>query len=172
MAPCSIGILVDRGQLGRSSSQSVYIATIFLGGNDDRESLAYAKRLASSPNVNLTVVHFLPMEDIENTTSEWETMLDDETLKDIKYGSLGFGQVNYIEKVVKDGPQTALIVRSMASQYNLIIVGRRYGIESPLTSGLTEWSEFPELGTLGDLLAASDLESTASVLIVQQQRQL
>ena len=129
MAPCSIGILVDRGQLGRSSSQSVYIATIFLGGNDDRESLAYAKRLASSPNVNLTVVHFLPMEDIENTTSEWETMLYDETLKDIKYGSLGFGQVNYIEKVVKDGPQTALIVRSMASQYNLIIVGRRYGID-------------------------------------------
>ncbi|KAL6341426.1 hypothetical protein AAG906_032545 [Vitis piasezkii] len=170
MAPCSVGILVDRAQLGRSASQSFYIALIFLGGNDDREGLAYAKRMASGPNVNLTIAHFLPMDD-ENT-NEWENILDDEALKDIKHSNLGFEQVNYLQRVVKDGPETALIVRSMTSQYDLIIVGRRHGVESPLTSGLTEWSEFPELGALGDLLAASDLDSNASVLVVQQQRKL
>lgn len=170
MAPCSVGILVDRGQLGRSNLQSFYIAIIFLGGNDDRECLAYAKRMASGPNVNLTVVHFLPADD-ENT-NEWENILDDEALKDIKHVDMGFEQVNYLQKVVKDGPQTALIVRSLATQFDLVIVGRRHDIVSPVTSGLSEWSEFPELGALGDLLASSDLDSNASVLVVQHQRKL
>ena len=170
MAPCSIGILVDRGQLGRSASKSVFIAVIFLGGNDDRESLAYATRMASGANVSLTVAHLLPMED--KKTNGWENILDDESIKDIKHGNVGFEGVNYIQKVVKDGPQTALAVRSMANEYDLIIVGRRQGLESSLTLGLTEWSEYPELGTLGDLLAASDLESNPSVLVVQQQRKL
>ena len=41
LAPCSVGIVVDRGHFGRSmiSSDSSYsVAMIFLGGNDDREA--------------------------------------------------------------------------------------------------------------------------------------
>jgi len=34
-----------------------------------------------------------------------------------------------------------------------------------------EWVELPELGVIGDLLAARDLSSKVSVLVVQQQQQ-
>ena len=41
-------------------------------------------------------------------------------------------------------------------------------MSSPLTAGLTDWSECPELGAIGDLLASSDFAATVSVLVVQQ----
>lgn len=37
-----------------------------------------------------------------------------------------------------------------------------------MTAGLTDWSECPELGAIGDLLASSDQASIVSVLVVQQ----
>ena len=39
---------------------------------------------------------------------------------------------------------------------------------SPLTAGLTDWSECPELGAIGDMLASSDFAATVSVLVLQQ----
>ncbi|KAH1080597.1 hypothetical protein J1N35_020358 [Gossypium stocksii] len=39
---------------------------------------------------------------------------------------------------------------------------------SPLTTDLTDWSECPELGAIGDILAESDFSSTVSVLVIQQ----
>ncbi|KAF0905405.1 hypothetical protein E2562_004382 [Oryza meyeriana var. granulata] len=41
---------------------------------------------------------------------------------------------------------------------------------SALTSGLSEWSEFPELGVLGDMLASAEFASKVSILVVQQQQ--
>ncbi|XWS52968.1 hypothetical protein CRYUN_Cryun11dG0117500 [Craigia yunnanensis] len=174
-SPCSIGILVDRGSLDRritrtslkSSRSSYCIGMIFLGGKDDREALTLAKRMAKDPRVNLTVIH-LVAEDSRNVI-DWDTMLNAEELKNIKQGEVGNGNIMYIEEAVKDGPQAALNVRSIADGYDLIIVGRRYGVDSVQTSGLSEWSEFPELGIIGDLLASTDLDSRASVLVVQQQ---
>jgi hypothetical protein len=78
--------------------------------------------------------------------------------------------VIFIEEIVKDGAQTASIVRCMVEEYDLIIVGRRHNVVSPQTSRLAEWSEFPELGIIGDLLTSSDLNSETSVLVVQQQK--
>ncbi|KAJ1404589.1 Sodium/solute symporter superfamily [Sesbania bispinosa] len=46
---------------------------------------------------------------------------------------------------------------------------RRHGINSPQTDGLTHWSEFPELGVIGDFLSSPDFKSHASILVVQQQ---
>ncbi|KAG6629014.1 hypothetical protein CIPAW_14G053700 [Carya illinoinensis] len=152
IAPCSVGILVDRGGHSKSSnviaSKSPFsVAMIFVGGNDDREALTFAKRMANDSNITLTVVHFVSS-DTEDITL-WDKLLDNEVLKDVKMNN----------EIVKDGPQTALIVRSMVDEYDLFI-----------TSGLAEWSEFPELGIIGDLLASSDLNSKASVLVIQQQR--
>jgi hypothetical protein len=51
LAPCSVGILVDRGHLGRpmvSLESSCSVAMIFLGGSDDREALTFAKRMANN----------------------------------------------------------------------------------------------------------------------------
>ncbi|KAF2293575.1 hypothetical protein GH714_002952 [Hevea brasiliensis] len=62
-APCSVGILVDRG-LGladkiSTTPRSFHAAVIFIGGKDDREALAYAGRVARHPGVKLTVIRFL-----------------------------------------------------------------------------------------------------------------
>ncbi|KAL0458034.1 UNVERIFIED_CONTAM: Cation/H(+) antiporter 15 [Sesamum latifolium] len=53
-------------------------------------------------------------------------------------------------------------------KYDLYLVGRGRGMISPLTSGLTDWCDCPELGPIGDLLVTSEFESLFSVLIVQQ----
>ena len=71
---------------------------------------------------------------------------------------------------MKDGPDTALVIRSLVTEYDLIIVGRQAGVETPQTSGLLQWSEYPELGVLGDLLASTDAAGKASVFVMQQQR--
>ncbi|KAI5083975.1 hypothetical protein GOP47_0000144 [Adiantum capillus-veneris] len=61
-APCSVGILVDRG-IGMmshpSSSVNQNVAVLFYGGPDDREALAFGYRVAEHPGVRLTVYRFV-----------------------------------------------------------------------------------------------------------------
>ncbi|KAK3219948.1 hypothetical protein Dsin_013918 [Dipteronia sinensis] len=73
-----------------------------------------------------------------------------------------------MHKEVAYGHETAMIIRSIVNDFNLIVVGRDK-LESQQTSGLIEWSEFPELGVLGDLFASVDYSGRCSVLVVQQQ---
>ncbi|MBA0795157.1 hypothetical protein Gohar_006057 [Gossypium harknessii] len=174
-APCSIGILIDRGRIQKSmkpsSSSSFSIGMLFLGGNDDREALMLAKRMARDPRVKLTVIHLIAYQDCKNVVY-WDTVLDIEILKDVKQNNrvLGNGcDINYVEEVSNCGAQTIKLIRSIANGYDLMIVGRRYGVESILLTGLSEWSEFPDLGVVGDLFASTDLDSRVSVLVVQQQ---
>ncbi|KAJ9536822.1 hypothetical protein OSB04_029555 [Centaurea solstitialis] len=62
-APCSVGILVDRGFGGSShiaaSNVDSVVTVLFFGGHDDHEALAYGARMAEHPGINLTVVRFL-----------------------------------------------------------------------------------------------------------------
>lgn len=66
-APCSVGIIVSRGidgvpgflqLLGSDTVQ--HMATLFFGGPDDREAIAWSRRIAAHPHINLTVIRFLP----------------------------------------------------------------------------------------------------------------
>ncbi|GKV28225.1 hypothetical protein SLEP1_g37306 [Rubroshorea leprosula] len=169
-APCSVGILVDRCTLSGSSTLftklSIYcIAVLYLGGEDDREALAYAKRIAGCATVQVTVIRFIPE---DHSSSEWDDVLDNEFLKDIKHGNGGYANITYTEKTVRDGSEMALIIQSMGDDYDLVMVGRRHK-SSMLTSGLEEWVELPELGLIGDLLASPEIKSAYSVLIVQNQ---
>ncbi|CDP17496.1 unnamed protein product [Coffea canephora] len=171
-APCSVGILVDRGHLGRSGSMTLsekayFVAVIFLGGKDDQEALTLAKRMTRNENVNLTVMRYISKG--RDGSDMEDDMNDMKVLYDFKQNRVGQGNVTYIEKVVNDCPELVQLVRSMADQYDLILVGRRYNKESTLTRGLEEWSEVPEMGVIGDLLASSDVRRRASVLVVQQQ---
>eukprot|EP00253_Pinus_taeda_P012348 PITA_12348 len=64
-APCSVGILVDRGRLGGQSQLAPsnvdhHIAVLFFGGPDDREALVFGRRMAEHPGIKLTVIRFLP----------------------------------------------------------------------------------------------------------------
>ncbi|KAJ8428284.1 hypothetical protein Cgig2_027416 [Carnegiea gigantea] len=63
--PCSVGILVDRGLNGsftRSDINQVshYVVMLFLGGPNDREALAYAWRMSHHLSNSITIMRFLP----------------------------------------------------------------------------------------------------------------
>ncbi|KAJ4838617.1 hypothetical protein Tsubulata_019380 [Turnera subulata] len=175
-ASCSVGIIIDRDyvrhqQPSSSTSSSMFNAClIFIGGKDDREALILSKRMAVDPNVNLTVLH-LKSNNYNNEASHelsWDAILDAEELKVCKYTNVEDQRVKYVEHHVNDGFETASFVTGFVAGYDLIIVGRRKGLASPQTSGLSEICEFPELGALGDLLASKDLNLSALVLVVQQ----
>ncbi|KAH1108983.1 hypothetical protein J1N35_012751 [Gossypium stocksii] len=175
-APCSVGILIDRGRMQKSikpsSSSSFSIGMLFLGGKDDREALTLAKRMARDPQVKLTVIHLKAYQGYEDIVY-WDTILDTEMLKDVKQNNGVLGNrcdIMYVEEVSNCGEQTVKLIRSIANHYDLMIVGRRYGMESILLIGLSEWSEFRDLGVVRDLFASTDLDSRVSVLVVQQQQ--
>uniref|UniRef100_A0A2N9J7B8 Cation/H(+) antiporter central domain-containing protein n=1 Tax=Fagus sylvatica TaxID=28930 RepID=A0A2N9J7B8_FAGSY len=56
-APCTVGILVDRGSRHMNSSQFSYnVVVIFIGGEDDRQALGYAMRMSGHSDVSLTIL--------------------------------------------------------------------------------------------------------------------
>ncbi|XP_068642097.1 cation/H(+) antiporter 28-like [Aristolochia californica] len=73
-APCSVGILVDRGLSGTTSistslSETFNVGVVFIGGADDREALCYVGRIGGCPNVMLTVIRFLVDSWVEAATA-------------------------------------------------------------------------------------------------------
>jgi hypothetical protein len=173
LAPCSVGILIDRSRAhGLSSifitSATYRVATIFVGGPDDREALAYALRMARCPKVHLTVVRFIGHDD--HAHQRWQFMIDEDLLRRLRTEMSGGSNINYIEKTVRDGSDTSSTIKSMVGDLDLIMVGRSsHGTESEALSGLSEWTDLPELGPIGDLLASEDTTCPVSVLVVQQQ---
>lgn len=167
-APCSVGILVDRGQLRRSNSvrasEKVYcVAVLYLGGNDDQEALAFGKRMGISGSISLTVIRLICKADVDE-------VIDLDVVGDWRHSRSDWENVKYIEHEVNETTETALLVRSLVDDYDLIITGRRNNTHSPVTTGLEEWSEIPELGVIGDMLASKDLKTWASVIVIQQQQ--
>ncbi|XVF58795.1 hypothetical protein PTKIN_Ptkin07bG0095300 [Pterospermum kingtungense] len=189
-APCSVGILVDRGLGGSTrlvaNEVSHHVVVLFFGGPDDREALAYGWRMCDQPGTSLTVLRFVPSEDIAEsarqpstdqnvpniiiveTENSIEKKLDDEYINDFRMRNANDESIIYDEKVVNNGAETIAVIRALDSNHDLFIVGRGQGIISPLIAGLTDWSECPELGAIGDILASSDFATTASVLVLQQ----
>ncbi|TYJ00804.1 hypothetical protein E1A91_A13G110300v1 [Gossypium mustelinum] len=153
-APCSVGILVEgrrhlkgsgiRDPLSSDNSSFYNIAVIFLGGQDDREALALAKRISQDKSVRLTVIHLKAANSLGIILTENDRMLDSAVLNDVKQ-SVCF---TYIEEHVNDGPETSNFLQSIVEDYQLIIVGRRYKTKDPQTSGLQEWCEFQEIGII------------------------
>ncbi|KAK9007545.1 hypothetical protein V6N11_074465 [Hibiscus sabdariffa] len=173
-APCSVGIHMEvcrsnfRGTSPAHNSSSYKIAVIFVGGQDDREALALAKRISQNQSVSLTVIHLKAKTSLGNILAENGQMLDDEMLRYIKRS---VKNLTYIQEQVKDGPETSTFLRSIVEDFQLIIVGRRYKSKDPQTLGLEEWCEFQEIGIIGDLLSSLDFVGNFSLLIVQQQLQ-
>ncbi|KAK7260534.1 hypothetical protein RIF29_26661 [Crotalaria pallida] len=162
IAPCSIGILVSRANF--NSDSNIRLALVFVGGKDDRETFFLAKRATRNHRINLVVYHLVPT----GHMPDMEDMIDNEALADIKE-HCSLGNVSYKKIIANDGPDTSSFLRNIVNAHDFFIVGRRHGIISPQTQGLEDWSEFFELGVIGDLLASKDFESRASILVVQQQ---
>ncbi|CAN1252879.1 Cation/H(+) antiporter 4 [Linum perenne] len=177
-APCSVGILYDRARHLQRRDSTVAeeqvdtlssVCMIYLGGRDDQEAISLAKRMVADQCVHLTIIHMVVKEDAQNADREGDIVLRgflQETAEHLN--------VQYLEKFVSDGSETIKLVTSIASQYDLFVVGRRsdIDIDSPQIGGLANWSEFPELGLIGDLLASNDVQTRGSVLVVQQQKKL
>ncbi|KAH7833856.1 hypothetical protein Vadar_010480 [Vaccinium darrowii] len=188
-APCSVGILVDRGLNGSTrlaaNQVSHHVGVLFFGGPDDREALSYAWRMSQHPGITLTVMRFVPGNDaiVEPgsepnnndpriltvvTDSDREKQLDEDYVNEFRARTVNDESIIYTEKAVNNGEDTVAAIRSIDTVHDLFIVGRGQGMISPLTAGLTDWSECPELGAIGDLLASADFAATVSVLVVQQ----
>ncbi|CAA6675592.1 unnamed protein product [Spirodela intermedia] len=180
-ASCSVGIFVDRGLGGSSRSMSGQgvanrVAVLFFGGPDCREALAYARNIAEHPETVLTVHRFLPaavsstFEDAiaVSVDDDRERRLDDEYVEEFRQKTAGNRRISYLAVMASNGEETVATIRSMGGSYDLCIVGSGHGVGAPLTSGMMDWSECPELGPIGDLMASSDFSATVSVLVVQQ----
>ncbi|XP_024315159.1 cation/H(+) antiporter 15 [Brachypodium distachyon] len=77
------------------------------------------------------------------------------------------------EELVGDMEKIVEVLRGLdKAGYDLVIVGMRHRWYPVMSAnGLSDWSECPELGVIGDLLASSDFHTPYSVLIMKQQDQ-
>lgn len=169
-APCSVGILIDRGILSGSPSLLIskaryYVAVFFIGGVDDAEALAYASRMARHECVNVSVIRFLVFGE-ENSK---ERKRDSDLVDEYRYYNVGNRRFEIMDEVVKDGIELSSCIRRMIDYFDLVMVGKQHP-QSVLLHGHDQWSECPELGVIGDMLASQNFVTKASVLVVQQQR--
>lgn len=171
-APCAVGILIDRGILKGSLSilnnQSMYhVAVLYIGGPDDVESLSYGARMANHTNVTLTIIRFL----LFGSNNARDRKLDNDFINEVCHANTGNEDFSYQEQMVRDSVELASSIRGLEDCFDLILVGRQHQA-SALLQGLGAWTECPELGVIGDFLASSDFDSSASVLVVQHHRVL
>ncbi|KAF9588930.1 hypothetical protein IFM89_017609 [Coptis chinensis] len=174
-APCSVGILVDRGLGGNThiaaSQFSSTITVIYFGGPDDHEALAYGSRMAEHPGIKLVVVHFIiedrPAEETFTITVEKKDDGVDEFLVEFQQKIPGNGSVQYEERLVSDTADIIAKAREF-SRCNLFLVGRNP--DGVLASAVSGRINCQDLGPVGSLLISPEFPSTASVLVVQQHR--
>ncbi|KAH7542770.1 hypothetical protein FEM48_Zijuj02G0110200 [Ziziphus jujuba var. spinosa] len=173
-APCSVGVLVDKGHLRNPLMAYSYrhsierFAVLFLGGADSREALAYADRMAGNMDVSVTVIRFLSHNG--EGDKELEKKLDDGVVTSFWVKNEVNERVVYREITVRNGAETVAAIQAINDEsYDLWIVGRKEGINPFLLEGLEDWSENHELGVIGDYVASDDFGGNASVLVVQQQ---
>ncbi|CDY69175.1 BnaCnng62230D [Brassica napus] len=149
-APCSVGILVDRGLGGAShvvaSEVDYKIVVPFFGGLDDREALAYGMKMVEHPGITLTILKFVAS---RGTLKRFEKEIDEDF------------SLAYEERVVESKEDVRATLKA-TSKCNLFVVGRNAAVV-PLVNS----TDCPELGPVGRLLSSSEFSTTASVLVVQ-----
>jgi len=181
-APCSVGILVDRGLGGSThisaSHVSSNITILFFGGHDDCEALAFGMRMAEHPGISLNVIHLLPsptmtrkgkaLVTVDNQDDDSDISFepqDENALAELKQKLSANGSIKYEVKRVENYSQSVAAIKEF-SGCNLFLVGRYP--EGVVAKAFSVKSECPELGPVGNLLTSADFTTTASVLVVQQ----
>ncbi|CAD5162919.1 unnamed protein product [Musa acuminata subsp. malaccensis] len=169
-APCSVGVLIHQTLTSSRPLALEHfnycVRVLFWGGNDDREALAYTARLARHAGVRIFVSRFMPQ---VHRKEEKEMTWDDMIFKEFTRANADNERVAVEEIAVNDVNQMISTIRSIEMECDLVIVGRRQCSGSLLDEALSEWTESPELGVVGDMLASSDFANYSfSVLVVQQ----
>lgn len=181
-APCSVGILVDRGLGGSthvaSSNVSSATTVLFFGGPDDQEALAYGLRMAEHPGISLTVVCF-QVGSLENEgdivsvdinmepSSKKGVPTDEKFLAGAKKNVSHNNSVKFEERRVRKCEEVMEVAKEY-SRCNLFLVGRMPESEVAIALKNSVKSECPELGPVGNLLTSPEFSTSASVLVVQQ----
>ncbi|XP_078181406.1 cation/H(+) antiporter 15-like [Carex rostrata] len=180
LSPCTVAVIVDRGIGGFSAhGTALRVGVLFFGGPDDRESLALGSRMMSHPGIEISIVRFMTTSRSSSSSTSTSSVnsedaeirerhMDDECLRLFVERS-AVAVFDYREHVVANAEDTVEAIRRIESEgKELLLVGKEQGlVGSRLTAGMTEWSEFHELGPIGDLLASTDFGATASVLVIQ-----
>ncbi|XP_061361723.1 cation/H(+) antiporter 19 [Gastrolobium bilobum] len=189
-APCSVGILVDRGLGGTSQVQasdvSYKVVVPFFGGRDDREALSYGMRVAEHPGILLTVVKFIAppgktlafgaklvavasnkdkkviVDEITGSNIDEKEQDDQLWSEFLSARSNNEESVKYEERLVESNNDIMTALKEM-NKSTLILVGRM-----PAVAPLVSKSDCPELGPVGSYLASSDFSTTTSVMVIQQ----
>ncbi|CAF2051847.1 unnamed protein product [Brassica napus] len=145
------------------------VAVIFIEGRDDAEALAFCMRIAEHPEVSVTMIHFIHMSSLylNQQAGEENEYSEGHLINDFKNFSLNKPKIHYREEIMRDGVQTTQVIRALGDTYDMVVVGRDHDLDSSVLYGLTDWSECPELGVIGDMFASSDFHF--SVLVVHQQ---
>ncbi|TKW26771.1 hypothetical protein SEVIR_3G212800v4 [Setaria viridis] len=198
VAPCSVAVFVDRnagcvglssfipGPLqdysgssagsggGRSTGAPQFhaaVAALFFGGGDDREAMSYVARMARHPGVTVAVVRFLPARGIKDDPAD--RRVDNRAIEEVKALAARSRNMKVREELVGDMERIVEVLRGLdKAGYDLVVVGMRHRWYPVMpANGLSDWSECPELGVIGDLLASSDFDTPYSVLIMKQQDQ-
>ncbi|PON43858.1 DNA-directed DNA polymerase [Parasponia andersonii] len=185
-APCSVGILVDRGLGGAThvsaSNVSSNITALFFGGYDDCEALAFGMRMAEHPGISLNVVHLLPSPEMVAATAAREAKdvikvdiqddsnisalnQDEKSLSELKQKIPNNVSITYEQRFVESSSEAIAAIRHF-SRCNLFLAGRTP--QGVVATSLSVKSECSELGPLGNLLISQDFSTSASVLVVQQ----
>ncbi|KAH1214448.1 Cation/H(+) antiporter 14 [Glycine max] len=171
-APCSVGILVERGKLTRNNplnSVSFYsVGIVFIEGPDDREALAYAMRMADHSNIKVTLIRL--MEPCMKSRQLMNRDPDGDLIHKFKVDYIQIKRHDYREEVLRDSVEMVSFIKSLEGCFDLILAGRCHENDSSLFSGFNEWNEYPELGSVADMLVSSDSTFDGSVLVVQQNR--
>ncbi|CAN6450293.1 unnamed protein product [Victoria cruziana] len=168
-APSSVGMFVDLC-FPRVSTTFHHVVVLYFGGPDDRETLSYASRMAEQEPTRLTVVRFLPTSVVVSTNPLSSTMMTEDDLCIHRFRSTAEGKLwlTYIEKFVNCGADIISAIQGMNKIHDLFMVGRRHSpATARLFSGMEAWSDYHELGLIGDLLVSPDFLAQA-VLVVQQ----
>ncbi|KAF5175685.1 Cation/H(+) antiporter [Thalictrum thalictroides] len=172
-APCSVGILVDRGLGGNShvsaSEFSSTVTVLYFGGRDDNEALAYGARMAEHPGINLAVVHFVmdsaPVEDIVTIDVGNKDDTVDTFLAEFQQKIVNDGSISYVKRIVRNVQEITAVVQEF-SRCNIFLVGRNP--EGLVASALSGDYNSVDLGPVGSLLTSPGFSTRASVLVVQQ----
>ncbi|RWW32786.1 hypothetical protein GW17_00002518 [Ensete ventricosum] len=176
-APCSVGILVDRGLGGASqvvASEVFYtVAVLFFGGRDDREALALGVRMAEHPGIQLIAMRFIPQADqlkgrdgggsVTIRMDANEIAADEDYITLLRDKVLPSNEsIKYDDKVAGGKAEIVAAIKEMG-RCNLFLVG-----QAPPTVALTDKNDCPELGPVGSYLASSEFSTTSSVLVIKQ----
>ncbi|KAF7809572.1 cation/H(+) antiporter 15-like [Senna tora] len=185
-SPCSVAIFIDRG-IGSLSKTNLRILMLFVGGPDDREALAIAWRMARHAGNHLLMVRILLLGEAaeidiseEEDENQWLPSIvnheerqkkhDDECVNSFRFKAVcNNDSITYSEKKVHSGDElTSLLHELDNDKYDLYIVGQGSGRNSLFFSKLLEWSDNPELGVIGDMVASNSFGTKSSLLVVQQ----